>query len=207
MYDLRGHGRSEPPATGYRLEDTSTTCRACSTRWEHRPVHLVGNSYGGTVAFGWRPASRPGRERHRDRGRTAGRGLVRATRRGALAGQTMAGDRRGYRLIAEARGRHDSPAVQSRQQVVAGTRSPRTSSSAGTIDAGLADATVSGAGPLRRRIRADGAGRPSPSPRWRTAASSYSPGKGIGADRADGRGARHTSSTGSGRSHWWRPSS
>jgi len=53
-YDLRGHGRSEQPATGYRLSDfvadLSGLLDALDVR---RPVHLVGNSYGGTVAFSY----------------------------------------------------------------------------------------------------------------------------------------------------------
>ncbi|MFG2292791.1 alpha/beta fold hydrolase [Streptomyces sp. NPDC048603] len=57
LYDLRGHGRTERPATGY---DADTAVRdllallaaldegALGTR--PRPVHLVGNSYGSTLA-------------------------------------------------------------------------------------------------------------------------------------------------------------
>lgn len=51
-YDLRGHGRSDRPATGYRLED------AVADLWGivdglgiEGPVHLVGNSFGGTIAL------------------------------------------------------------------------------------------------------------------------------------------------------------
>jgi pimeloyl-ACP methyl ester carboxylesterase len=53
-YDLRGHGRSERRATGYRLGDFVAdlaglldAMRPCG------PVHLVGNSFGGTVAFSY----------------------------------------------------------------------------------------------------------------------------------------------------------
>ncbi|MFE3602235.1 alpha/beta fold hydrolase [Streptomyces sp. NPDC059142] len=59
MYDLRGHGRTDRPPTGYRLEhfveDLALLLDALD---EHRPVHLVGNSFGGTVAAGfaaWHP--------------------------------------------------------------------------------------------------------------------------------------------------------
>ncbi|MFJ7265452.1 alpha/beta fold hydrolase [Streptomyces sp. NPDC099050] len=53
LYDLRGHGRSERPATGY---DSRTAVRDLfallgALGLAHRPVHLVGNSYGGTLAL------------------------------------------------------------------------------------------------------------------------------------------------------------
>ncbi len=54
MYDLRGHGRSTRPGSGYRLADfladLDTLLDALGT---HAPVHLVGNSFGGTIAFGY----------------------------------------------------------------------------------------------------------------------------------------------------------
>jgi pimeloyl-ACP methyl ester carboxylesterase len=54
MYDLRGHGRSGRPATGYTLDDNIDDLEALLDRLEVTgPVHLVGNSYGGTVAFGY----------------------------------------------------------------------------------------------------------------------------------------------------------
>lgn len=54
MYDLRGHGRSDRPADGYTLDDSVTDLDALLARLRVTgPVHLVGNSYGGTVAFGW----------------------------------------------------------------------------------------------------------------------------------------------------------
>lgn len=54
MYDLRGHGRSERPPRGYTLDHNiddleALLCRLAVTG----PVHLVGNSYGGTIAFGF----------------------------------------------------------------------------------------------------------------------------------------------------------
>ena len=53
LYDLRGHGRSERPPTGY---DTVTavqdlTALLAALGLDKRPVHLVGNSYGGTIAL------------------------------------------------------------------------------------------------------------------------------------------------------------
>ncbi|WP_103337764.1 alpha/beta fold hydrolase [Amycolatopsis sp. CA-126428] len=51
-YDLRGHGRSARPATGYRLGDFVGDLEDLIGRLHlDRPVHLLGNSFGGTVAF------------------------------------------------------------------------------------------------------------------------------------------------------------
>lgn len=51
-YDLRGHGRSERPPTGYRLSDFVADLSGLLDALEiAAPVHLVGNSFGGTVAF------------------------------------------------------------------------------------------------------------------------------------------------------------
>ncbi|WP_440899739.1 alpha/beta fold hydrolase [Actinosynnema sp.] len=59
MYDLRGHGRSDRPATGYRLEDfTDDLVALLDALGERRPVHVVGNSFGGTIACAlaaWHP--------------------------------------------------------------------------------------------------------------------------------------------------------
>ncbi|MDH6128070.1 alpha/beta hydrolase [Kitasatospora sp. GP82] len=53
MYDQRGHGRSGRPPTGYRLEQFVDDAGVLLDRLEMTgPVHLVGNSFGGTVAFG-----------------------------------------------------------------------------------------------------------------------------------------------------------
>ncbi|MGW2255631.1 alpha/beta fold hydrolase [Kitasatospora sp. NPDC001660] len=52
MYDHRGHGRSARPATGYRLEHFTDDLETLLDRLDlPGPVHLVGNSFGGTVAF------------------------------------------------------------------------------------------------------------------------------------------------------------
>ena len=54
MYDLRGHGRSGRPQAGYTLDDSVDDLEALLDRLSVTgPVHLVGNSYGGTVAFGY----------------------------------------------------------------------------------------------------------------------------------------------------------
>lgn len=53
-YDLRGHGRSSRPPTGYRLSDFVADLSGLLDALEvPGPVHLVGNSYGGTVAFSY----------------------------------------------------------------------------------------------------------------------------------------------------------
>ena len=52
LYDLRGHGRSARPATGYGLDDSVTDLAALlDTIDATEPVHLVGHSYGGAVAL------------------------------------------------------------------------------------------------------------------------------------------------------------
>ncbi|HET9255950.1 MAG TPA: alpha/beta hydrolase [Pseudonocardiaceae bacterium] len=52
LYDLRGHGLSERPRTGYRVSDSAADLAALlATLGIGGPVHLVGNSYGGTVAL------------------------------------------------------------------------------------------------------------------------------------------------------------
>ncbi|MDT0307966.1 alpha/beta hydrolase [Streptomyces sp. DSM 44917] len=52
MFDLRGHGRSERPRTGYTVQDFTADLDALLDRLGvEDPVHLVGNSFGGTVAL------------------------------------------------------------------------------------------------------------------------------------------------------------
>jgi pimeloyl-ACP methyl ester carboxylesterase len=54
MYDLRGHGRSERPHEGYTLDHNIDDLAALLDRLRVTgPLHLVGNSYGGTIAFGY----------------------------------------------------------------------------------------------------------------------------------------------------------
>jgi pimeloyl-ACP methyl ester carboxylesterase len=51
-YDLRAHGRSEAPPTGYRMADfVADLVGLLDELGVTRPVHLVGNSFGGTIAF------------------------------------------------------------------------------------------------------------------------------------------------------------
>ena len=52
LYDLRGHGLTEQPANGYSLDDMVLDLGALldETGFGSRPIHLVGNSFGGLVA-------------------------------------------------------------------------------------------------------------------------------------------------------------
>lgn len=61
MYDLRGHGKTSRPPTGYRMEDfVGDLDGLLDALAIERPVHLVGNSFGGAVAYAM-AAARPER--------------------------------------------------------------------------------------------------------------------------------------------------
>ncbi|MGH3830835.1 MAG: alpha/beta fold hydrolase [Pseudonocardiaceae bacterium] len=52
LYDLRGHGATERPPTGYSVEaSVADLIRLLDAMGVTRPVHLVGNSFGGMVAL------------------------------------------------------------------------------------------------------------------------------------------------------------
>ncbi|WP_432958565.1 alpha/beta fold hydrolase [Micromonospora haikouensis] len=54
LYDLRGHGRSDRPATGYALDDFVDDLAALLVELDVTgPLLLFGNSFGGTIAFGY----------------------------------------------------------------------------------------------------------------------------------------------------------
>jgi pimeloyl-ACP methyl ester carboxylesterase len=54
MYDLRGHGRTERPPSGYHLDDFEADLADLLARLEiDGPLYLVGNSFGGTIAFNY----------------------------------------------------------------------------------------------------------------------------------------------------------
>jgi len=54
LVDLRGHGRSEMPKTGYTVEDNVDDLVALLDLWGiTEPVHLFGNSFGGVVSNAW----------------------------------------------------------------------------------------------------------------------------------------------------------
>jgi pimeloyl-ACP methyl ester carboxylesterase len=51
MYDLRGHGHSDRPPVGYSVDDGVADLDGLLTALAiEKPVHLVGNSYGGAIA-------------------------------------------------------------------------------------------------------------------------------------------------------------
>ncbi len=52
LYDLRGHGRSSRPATGYTLErHVADLAGLLAAQGVTRPIDLVGNSFGGLLAL------------------------------------------------------------------------------------------------------------------------------------------------------------
>jgi len=52
LVDLRGHGRSDMPATGYTVADNVADLEALLEQWGiDGPVHLFGNSFGGVVSL------------------------------------------------------------------------------------------------------------------------------------------------------------
>lgn len=54
MYDLRGHGNTGRPAAGYHLDDFVDDLTALlDALGITEPVFLLGNSFGGTVAYGF----------------------------------------------------------------------------------------------------------------------------------------------------------
>ncbi|MGW5718173.1 alpha/beta fold hydrolase [Amycolatopsis sp. NPDC003865] len=57
-YDLRGHGKTERPERGYTLGDFVADLDDLLTQLGvDRPVHLVGNSFGGTLAYSYAVAN------------------------------------------------------------------------------------------------------------------------------------------------------
>lgn len=53
LYDLRGHGKSEQPSTGYRLDDFVDDLAGLLDALEVGAACFLGNSFGGTVVYGF----------------------------------------------------------------------------------------------------------------------------------------------------------
>ena len=51
LYDLRGHGRSEAPASGYRPEDLARDLLGLLDHLQIRRAHVLAHSFGGVVAL------------------------------------------------------------------------------------------------------------------------------------------------------------
>lgn len=51
IYDLRGHGRTEMPASGYTPEEMVADLRALLDHLEIRQAHFVGHSFGGIIGL------------------------------------------------------------------------------------------------------------------------------------------------------------
>ncbi|MGH9076388.1 MAG: alpha/beta fold hydrolase [Acidimicrobiales bacterium] len=52
LYDLRGHGRSQVPETGYAVADHLADLSTLLDAWQiDEPVHLFANSFGGIIAL------------------------------------------------------------------------------------------------------------------------------------------------------------
>ncbi|WP_158894083.1 alpha/beta fold hydrolase [Amycolatopsis anabasis] len=53
-YDLRGHGKTERPSSGYTIKDfVADLDDLLRELGVDQPVHLVGNSFGGTIAYSY----------------------------------------------------------------------------------------------------------------------------------------------------------
>jgi 3-oxoadipate enol-lactonase len=50
-FDMKGHGLSEKPKTGYAPEDLARDVEACANELDHEAVHVVGHSTGGRNAL------------------------------------------------------------------------------------------------------------------------------------------------------------
>lgn len=62
-YDLRGHGKTDRPESGYTIADFTADLDDLLDQLQvAQPVHLVGNSFGGTLAFSY-AAKHPDRVR------------------------------------------------------------------------------------------------------------------------------------------------
>lgn len=53
LYDLRGHGKSEQPASGYRVDDFVEDLAGLLDALDVSAASFLGNSFGGTVVYGF----------------------------------------------------------------------------------------------------------------------------------------------------------
>ena len=51
LYDLRGHGKSETPESGYRVEDLAGDLIALMDERGIKKAHIIGHSFGGMIAL------------------------------------------------------------------------------------------------------------------------------------------------------------
>jgi pimeloyl-ACP methyl ester carboxylesterase len=50
-FDMRGHGQSDKPKSGYAPEDLARDLEACADEFSHTDIHVVGHSTGGRNAL------------------------------------------------------------------------------------------------------------------------------------------------------------
>jgi len=50
-FDMKGHGFSEKPKTGYAPEDLARDVEVCANELDHEEIHVVGHSTGGRTAL------------------------------------------------------------------------------------------------------------------------------------------------------------
>src|SRR5882757_1828215 len=55
-YDLRGHGKTDRPMSGYTMADFVADLHDLLEQLAVDQVHLIGNSFGGTLAFSYASA-------------------------------------------------------------------------------------------------------------------------------------------------------
>lgn len=53
LYDLRGHGKTDQPPSGYRVEDFVDDLAALLDALAVRTAYFLGNSFGGTIVYGF----------------------------------------------------------------------------------------------------------------------------------------------------------
>ena len=51
IFDMKGHGQSDKPKSGYAPEDLARDVEACTNAFDHEKIHVVGHSTGGRNAL------------------------------------------------------------------------------------------------------------------------------------------------------------